>query len=68
MNLIVNGETKIFDENTTLQSVIDALHVEEKVMAAAAQIRAIIPSAIIDPKNTLLPSFSFLRHLAISGD
>jgi sulfur carrier protein len=41
MNLIVNGETKIFDENTTLQSVIDALHVEEKVMAAAVNMQIV---------------------------
>lgn len=41
MNLIVNGETKIFDENTTLQSVIDTLQVEEKVMAAAVNMQIV---------------------------
>ena len=35
MNLIINGETKVFEENQTLQYIIRSLEIEDKVMAAA---------------------------------
>jgi sulfur carrier protein len=41
VNIIVNGETKEFKSDATLQSVIDALHVEEKVMAAAVNMQIV---------------------------
>ncbi len=41
MNLIVNGENKDFAKNCTLQTIIDELKVEEKVMAAAVNMKII---------------------------
>jgi sulfur carrier protein len=41
MQLIINGETKEFDEGTSLQSVITALQIEDKVMAAAVNMQII---------------------------
>ena len=41
MNLIVNGEQKEFNENTTLQAVICELKVEDKVMAAAVNMEIV---------------------------
>lgn len=41
MNIIVNGEEKNFSENSTLQSVITELKVEEKVMAAAVNMEIV---------------------------
>ncbi|MGE3300907.1 MAG: sulfur carrier protein ThiS, partial [Arcobacter sp.] len=35
MTLIVNGETKEFDNSSTLQYIITNLQIENKVMAAA---------------------------------
>lgn len=35
MTLIVNGETKEFKDNLTLQNIITELQIENKVMAAA---------------------------------
>lgn len=35
MKLIVNGVEKEFEENSTLQSIITTLKIEDKVMAAA---------------------------------
>lgn len=41
MNLIVNGEKKEFNDNSTLQAVISALQVEDKVMAAAVNMEIV---------------------------
>lgn len=41
MNLIINGEEKIFDENSTLQDIITHLQVEDKVMAAAVNMEIV---------------------------
>lgn len=41
MNLIVNGENKEFNENSTLQAVITELRVEDKVMAAAVNMEIV---------------------------
>ncbi len=41
MNLIVNGENKEFNENSTLQAVIKELQVEDKVMAAAVNMEIV---------------------------
>ena len=35
MTLIINGETKEFDDSLTLQDIITNLQIENKVMAAA---------------------------------
>ena len=35
MTLIINGETKEFSDNSTLQNIITNLQIEDKVMAAA---------------------------------
>ncbi len=35
MTLIINGETKSFEEGITLQEIITSLKIEDKVMAAA---------------------------------
>lgn len=41
MKLIVNGETKEFNEEISLQSVISSLEVEDKVMAAAVNMQIV---------------------------
>lgn len=41
MNLIVNGEEKTFNSNSTLQTIIDELKIEEKVMAAAVNMEIV---------------------------
>ena len=41
MNLIVNGEEKEFNDNSTLQAVINELQVEDKVMAAAVNMEIV---------------------------
>lgn len=41
MQLIINGETKEFDEGTSLQSVISSLQIEDKVMAAAVNMQIV---------------------------
>lgn len=41
MKLIINGETQEFDEGTSLQSVITALQIEDKVMAAAVNMQIV---------------------------
>lgn len=41
MNLIVNGEKKEFNDNSTLQEVIKELQVEDKVMAAAVNMEIV---------------------------
>ena len=35
MNLIINGDSKIFEDGQTLQYIIKSLKIEDKVMAAA---------------------------------
>jgi len=35
MNLIINGEEKVFQEGISLQEIITSLKIEDKVMAAA---------------------------------
>ena len=41
MNLIVNGEKKIFEEGATLQEIISSLKIEDKVMAAAVNMEIV---------------------------
>ncbi len=41
MNLIVNGEEKQFEENSTLQTIITNLKIEDKVMAAAVNMEIV---------------------------
>lgn len=41
MNIIVNGENKSFSDDSTLQSIINELKVEEKVMAAAVNMEIV---------------------------
>ena len=41
INLIVNGEQKEFNENSTLQAVISELKIEDKVMAAAVNMEIV---------------------------
>ncbi len=41
MNLIVNGEEKQFEENSTLQTIITSLKIEDKVMAAAVNMEIV---------------------------
>lgn len=41
MNLIVNGEQKKFEENSTLQTIITSLKIEDKVMAAAVNMEIV---------------------------
>jgi sulfur carrier protein len=35
MNIVINGENKIFDEGSSLKEIIVSLKIEDKVMAAA---------------------------------
>lgn len=35
MNIVVNGEDKQFEDNSTLGQIITSLQIEDKVMAAA---------------------------------
>lgn len=41
MNIIINGETKEFDENTTVLTVLKRLSLEGKVMAAAVNMNIV---------------------------
>ncbi|QDF30063.1 sulfur carrier protein ThiS [Halarcobacter anaerophilus] len=41
MNLIVNGEEKNFEEDSTLEEIIHELKIEEKVMAAAVNMEIV---------------------------
>ena len=41
MTLIVNGETKEFKDNLTLQNIITELQIENKVMAAAVNMNIV---------------------------
>jgi len=41
MNIIVNGESKKFEENSTLLSILENLSLEGKVMAAAVNMEIV---------------------------
>ena len=41
MDLIINGETKSFDNDTSLQDIIISLKIEDKVMAAAVNMEIV---------------------------
>lgn len=41
MKLIINGQTKEFEEGTSLQTVITTLQIEDKVMAAAVNMQIV---------------------------
>jgi sulfur carrier protein len=41
MKVIVNGETREFPENSTLQQIIEALGIADKVMAAAVNMEVV---------------------------
>lgn len=41
MQIIVNGETKDFEDNFTLQDIITNLQIENKVMAAAVNMNIV---------------------------
>lgn len=41
MTIIINGQKREFQENTTLKSVIEELQIEDKVMASAVNMNII---------------------------
>ncbi len=41
MTLIINGETKEFSDNSTLQNIITNLQIEDKVMATAVNMNIV---------------------------
>lgn len=41
MELVINGETKNFDDNFSLQQIITDLQIEDKVMAAAVNMEIV---------------------------
>ncbi len=41
MKLIINGVEKEFEENSTLQTIITSLEIEDKVMAAAVNMEIV---------------------------
>ena len=41
MNIMINGETKIFEDGKTLQYIIRSLEIEDKVMAAAVNMEIV---------------------------
>lgn len=41
MNLIINGENKSFDQNSTLKQIITSLKIEDKVMACAVNMEIV---------------------------
>lgn len=41
MNIIINGETKEFENENTLQFIIESLKIEDKVMAAAVNMEIV---------------------------
>jgi sulfur carrier protein len=53
MELIINGEKKIFDDNISLQNIIDLLKIEDKVMALSINMQIIKKEnwSKITPKN-----------------
>jgi len=52
MNIIINGETKIFEDGKTLQHIIRSLEIEDKVMAAAVNMEIVKK----DQWNEFIPS------------
>ena len=53
MELIINGEKKIFYDNISLQNIIDLLKIEDKVMALSINMQIIKKEnwSKITPKN-----------------
>jgi sulfur carrier protein len=41
MNLIINGENKSFDQNDTIENIIDKLEIKNKVMACAVNMQIV---------------------------
>lgn len=41
MNIIINGESKFFEENNSLQLIIESLEIEDKVMAVAVNMEIV---------------------------
>lgn len=41
MNIIINGENKIFNEGDSLKDIIISLQIEDKVMAAAVNMNIV---------------------------
>lgn len=41
MNIIINGETKVFENGNSLQFIIESLKIEDKVMAAAVNMEIV---------------------------
>ena len=41
MNIIVNGENKTFEDNTTLLQIMEQLQIKDKVMAAAVNMEIV---------------------------
>jgi sulfur carrier protein len=41
MNIIINGEKKSFDDNFTLEQIIDELMIKDKVMACAVNMEIV---------------------------
>jgi len=64
MNLIVNGEKKEFNDNSTLQAVINELQVADKVMAAAVNMEIVKKD---DWNNYLLKNDDKLELLQFVG-
>ena len=41
MNIIINGDSKTFEDGNTLQLIIESLKIEDKVMAAAVNMEIV---------------------------
>jgi len=41
MNIIINGESKNFEDNNSLETIIKSLEIEDKVMAAAVNMEIV---------------------------
>lgn len=41
MNIIVNGQNKVFEDNINLKEIIISLQIEDKVMAAAVNMEIV---------------------------
>lgn len=41
MNIIINGENKVFEDNINLKEIIISLQIEDKVMAAAVNMEIV---------------------------
>lgn len=64
MQLIVNGEQKNFEEDSTLQTVITTLQIEDKVMAAAVNMEIVKKD---DWKNYIVKENDKLELLQFVG-